>query len=49
VKVSITYGGSASAHSATDDLRRAGLPIEADALVVSWSMRILNYETTDRG
>ena len=35
MKILIAYDGSASAHTAIDGLRRAGLPIEADALVVS--------------
>lgn len=35
MKVLIAYDGSESAGTAIDGLRRAGLPIEADALVVS--------------
>ena len=35
MKVLIAYDGSESAHTAIDGLRRAGLPTEADALVVS--------------
>ena len=35
MKVLIAYDGSESAHTAIDGLRRAGLPSEADALVVS--------------
>jgi len=35
MKVLIAYDGSERAHTAIDGLRRAGLPIEADAPVVS--------------
>lgn len=35
MKVLVAYDGSESADTAIDGLRRAGLPIEANALVVS--------------
>ena len=35
MKVMIAYDGSAYADAALDDLRRAGLPREAEALIVS--------------
>ena len=35
MKILIGYDGSASADAALDDLRRAGLPREAEALIVS--------------
>src|SRR3712207_8455844 len=37
MKVLIAYDGSAYADAALDDLRRAGLPREAEALIVSVS------------
>ena len=42
VKVLIAYDGSAYADAALDDLRRAGLPREAEALIVSVSDSLVN-------
>jgi len=42
VKVLIAYDGSAYADAALDDLRRAGLPREAEALIVSVSDGLVN-------
>ena len=42
MKVMIAYDGSAYADAALDDLRRAGLPPEAEALIVSVSDSLVN-------
>jgi hypothetical protein len=48
MRLLIGYDGSESADAALDDLRRAGLPREASALIVS-ACGVLNYEATDCG
>ena len=46
MKVMIAYDGSQCAVAALDDLRRAGLPREADALVISVAERWLPWPST---
>lgn len=46
MKILIGYDGSASADAALDDLRRAGLPREAEALIVSVGDLLMPYPST---
>lgn len=46
MKVLVAYDGSAYADAALDDLRRAGLPYDADALVVSVADGLVNVNSS---
>ena len=48
MKILVAYDGSECADAALEDLKRAGLPAEAEVLVMSWPTSLYRRQSTKK-